>query len=123
MLSSAPRLDLEFIPAIFTWYVILPLLADCSVCSKNYVRGLRFSCRECSDRTVSMAIAIVLAVLALACGLGIIFYLVYIEEGDTEQGIVDRIKRRVPMQPLKIIIVLWQIITQVSGQNANLEFR
>ena len=90
------------------------MLADCSVCSENYAPNLSFTCRKCFDRRVGVATAVVLAVLVLAVGLVVILYLVSAEEGGAGRGIVNRVMKRIPMQSVKIIIVVWQILTQVS---------
>lgn len=47
-------------------------------------------------------------------GVAVLFYLLSGEEGGTGRGLVDRITRFLPLYPIKIIIVSWQILTQVS---------
>ena len=43
----------------------------------------------------------------------VIFHLLSGEEGSTGRGLVDRVTRFIPLYPVKIIIVSWQILTQV----------
>ena len=93
------------------------LFSDCSVCSKTYAPGLNFSCQKCSDGTKGIAITLVIMVLLIAFGLAISSYLVSAEVGGAGRGIVDRAMRWVPMQSIKIIVVAWQILTQVRGDN------
>ena len=93
------------------------LIADCSVCSKNYVSSLRFTCGECFDRTTVIVTATVLLGLALGVVIAIISYLVSAEVADARRGIIDYMMQRIPLQSLKIIIILWQILTQVRTAN------
>ena len=66
---------------------------------------------------MAIATAVVVAVLTLAVGLAIILYLVSAEKGDAGRGIVNRMMKRIPMHSVKIIIVVWQILTQVSTRD------
>ena len=93
------------------------LIADCSVCSKNYVSSLRFTCGECFDRTTVIVTATLLLGLALGVVIAIISYLVSAEVADARRGIIDYMMQRIPLQSLKIIIILWQILTQVRTAN------
>ena len=34
---------------------------------------------------------------------------------DTDKGIVARVTRYIPLQSVKVVIVVWQIVTQVSN--------
>ena len=95
------------------WYVPTLSFADCSVCSKNYVSSRRFVCRQCSNRTTSIAIATVVSFLVAAMGLYLFSYLVSSRKEGTGRGVIDRITQRIPKQSVKIIIVVWQILTQV----------
>ena len=88
-------------------------VADCSVCSKTYVSGTSFSCRKCSDRAIAITIVAILVVLATAIGLATVSYLVSAEGIGGGRGIMEAIMRRVPTESVKIIIVVWQILTQV----------
>ena len=96
------------------------LFPDCSVCSKTYARGLDFICQRCSDgkKNIAITITVVIMVLIIAFGLAIFSYLVSAEVGGAGRGIVDRVTRWVPMQSIKIIVVAWQILTQVRGDNS-----
>ena len=95
------------------------LFSDCSVCSKTYAPGLNFICQKCSDGTKGIAITVVIIVLIIACGLAIFSHLVSAEVGGGGRGIVDRVTRWVPMQSIKIIVVAWQILTQVREGTAD----
>ena len=93
---------------------VIPRCPDCSVCSKTYSASLGFACNKCSDNAgggialvVSMGVVFVLAFAA---------FLSYMLSGETRgagQSIVARVTRFFPLQSVKIVIVVWQILTQV----------
>ena len=66
-----------------------------------------------------IAVTVVIIVLIIAFGFAISSYLVSAQVGDAGRGIVDRVTRWVPMQSIKIIVVAWQILTQVRGDNTD----
>ena len=98
-------------------YVAILLLPDCSVCSKNYAPSLSYTCRECSNSAVGIAVATALTLLAAAVGIVIVSHLLSGEMVGSGRGIVDRLTRRVPMHSVKIVIIVWQILTQVRPNN------
>ena len=55
--------------------------------------------------------------LALGAVIAIVSYLVSAEEAGVRRGITDYMMQRIPLQSLKIIIILWQILTQVRTAN------
>lgn len=74
-----------------------------------------FSCGKCSDTAGGIALAAVLAAIALVA---VVFLVSYIVSGKLEgarRGFVNRIRQYVPFQSIKIVIVSWQILTQVRG--------
>ncbi|CAM9855884.1 unnamed protein product, partial [Ascophyllum nodosum] len=93
----------------------------CSVCSENYAPSLGFTCRECSKRSVGTAMAVVLTVLALTIGIIIVRHLLYMNVEGDRRGVVDRVMRRVPLQSVKIIVTVWQILTQFASVS-NVDF-
>ena len=94
-------------------YVPRRLFADCSVCSKNHVSSLSFTCRECYDSAVVILIATVFTVLVAAVALAIFRYLVSVKGVNAERRIMDCVTQRIPMHSVKIVIVVWQILTQL----------
>ena len=56
-----------------------------------------------------------MGVMAIAVGFAMVSYLVSADVGGAGRGIVDRVTRRIPMQSVKIVVVAWQILTQVRG--------
>ena len=80
--------------------------------------GLNFICRKCSDGVVGLTIAAaVITLLIVAVGLAIVSYMLSTEGPDAGRGIVARVTQRLPMQSVKIIIVVWQILIQVRAFN------
>ena len=57
--------------------------------------------------------AVVLTVLALTIGIITVRHLLYMNVEGDRRGVVDRVMRRVPLQSVKIIVTVWQILTQV----------
>ncbi len=84
------------------------------MCSQGYNTEPGFICGECSDSARGIVVAAVLAVLALVVAAGAISYVL---SGETEvggRGVVERLRRYIPLQSVKIIVVAWQILSQVS---------
>lgn len=100
---------------VLPWSLTSPVsLVDCAVCSEDYVRTISYSCNKCSSKT-SFGPA-VFAIFGGLTGLLLllsVYYMVLIERGRTTHHFVDRIKNMLAVQSLKIIIVSWQIVTQV----------
>lgn len=94
-----------------------PFYPDCSVCSEGYTASLGFVCTKCSDNiTGDIALATVGAIVFLFVVVSFISYLLSAESEDDDRGILARVTRFVPLSSVKIVIVVWQIITQVSSR-------
>ncbi len=64
-----------------------------------------------------------LAVLVLVTAAGVISYVM---SGETEvggRGVVARLRRYIPLQSVKIIVVAWQILSQVRSIEVDLDGR
>ena len=92
-----------------------PFSTDCSICEDGYTKGVAFTCMRCTSnrKAISTAVIAALGVLGIAAGVGVIFYLISGEMVGSGRGFIDNIARHLPMQSVKIIIVAWQILTQV----------
>ena len=99
------------------------MIADCSVCSKDYSPGLGRTCTKCSDSKVGVVLAIVLGALGTAVGVIVTLHVLSEEKEGTGRGIVDRITRIIPFHTLKIVVVAWQILTQVNIKDVKQRFR
>lgn len=87
--------------------------ADCAICSDGYTAGLGFACDKCSNTAGGIVLAVFFVVIALVVVVSIACYLIFYEHERGRQGLVERMARYVPLQSLKVVIVSWQIITQV----------
>lgn len=86
---------------------------DCSVCIDNYVKGTGFTCTKCSENIWGIVAAVTTLVISVLIAFAAVKYVMSVEK-STRPGIIARIFRRVPLQSVKIVIVAWQILTQVS---------
>ena len=90
--------------------------ADCSVCEKGYSSTLAFTCKKCSDSntTTMLTVAIVVMVIAAAGGAYLTVYLVSMEPDRIRMTRPHvRLLQYIPLQAIKTLVVLWQILTQV----------
>lgn len=85
---------------------------DCSVCEDDYAKGPGFTCTKCIENVWGIIVATIFLALSVIITFAAVKYLLSVEIG-ARQGILARILRRVPLQSVKIIIVAWQILTQV----------
>ena len=110
-------------PRITCWP--LPLLTDCSVCSDGYSAQLSFVCSKCPENNAAgIVVAVALAIGALFVAVAVVSYVMSGEAGlGAGQGLVERLARYIPLQSVKIVIVAWQILTQVSTVYACLILR
>lgn len=76
---------------------------------------LLFTCTKCLDSGGGIAIIIVVAVFFMGAGIALCKYLVSGEMVDARQGIIHSVAKRLPREFIKIIVVVWQILTQVRG--------
>lgn len=64
-------------------------------------------------------LAAVLVVLALVVAAGVIVYVMSDKVRGGKRGMIERVGRYIPLQSVKIVIVAWQILTQVSTVGAD----
>lgn len=108
-----------------------PLLArchitDCAVCKQDYAPGVRYSCRSCvgKDRMVAIGLFSCFTVAALVVIAFLVVRLLEVVGDPTQEGdelewvgrrsLLRRLIDAVPMKAVKIIVVVWQIVGQVS---------
>lgn len=91
------------------------LREDCAVCAKGFASRIQYKCEKCEEEEGGMALIAVFAVIVALLGLALIWYLILAENGLKGRGLVRRIMRNMPVQSIKIMIVVWQIITQVTS--------
>lgn len=68
------------------------------------------------SRGSGIALVSIGAALALCIGVLFVLHMVSREVEGEQRGVVTRVARRLPLQAVKIVIVVWQILTQASGQ-------
>ena len=98
----------------------LPFETDCSVCSDGYTEGLGFECDRCSSTSAGVVLAVV---VFLAAAIAVVMLVRYLMSGDalrTRRGFVGKLVRFIPFQSVKIILVAWQILTQVRREKTKL---
>ena len=87
---------------------------DCAICSEGYTAQFGFVCNKCSSSTAGIVLAAFLAVVAaLIVAVAVVSYATSGEGNGKGQGLVERVARYIPLQSVKIVIVVWQILTQV----------
>lgn len=75
---------------------------------------MAFECTKCSSGEGVAVAVIVVSALGVA-GAALVVYLVSNErEEDGGRGFIVRVKDKVSFRSLKIVIVVWQILTQVK---------
>ncbi|CAN0186921.1 unnamed protein product, partial [Scytosiphon promiscuus] len=90
----------------------------CAVCEAGYSPSLGHSCTRCSSsrRQGLVAAAVIAALVAVFAVVTIFKFLLSTDVG--EEGNIGSFRRRVlravPVQALKIIVVVWQILTQFA---------
>ena len=72
-----------------------------------------FTCSRCSDSTTGIVVIGIVILVCVVVGIALALHLLSGGMENIERGLVDRIIRIVPVQAVKIIIVAWQILTQV----------
>lgn len=83
------------------------------MCSEGYADSLSYTCKSCSDGTAT-AMAFVASPVAVILGLVFVAYMVTKERDAQRSRQYHRLKQLLPLQSLKIVIVVWQILTEVS---------
>lgn len=84
------------------------------MCSYGYVSTFGSKCNECYDRDSGIALAAVVAVIAMVACAMFLVYMMSTELDGPSRKFLAVMTKHTPMQTIKIIIVAWQILTQVS---------
>lgn len=75
--------------------------------------SLAFTCSKCVDDRGGIAILVVVGVFVLGAVFALFMHLVWGEMEGARRGIIHRFTKRLPLQSIKIVVVVWQILTQV----------
>lgn len=84
------------------------------MCREGFSASLVFTCSKCVEDRSGIAILVVVALFFLGAAVTLYMYLVSGETG-AYRGIIRRFTEGLPLQSFKIIVVVWQILTQVRG--------
>ena len=85
------------------------------MCADDYFQESDFTCTKCSDNIFGLVVAVVAGIVAILIPSAGVRYLLSTQREETNSGYTARFLRRLPFNSVKIIIVAWQILTQVSG--------
>ena len=102
------------------------LSTDCAACEAGYASGLQYSCYRChrSEKGAAIGGAVPTLVFALVVVTLMVAYLVRVVDHPTSERVGrwnkrlsdfrDGLVRAIPFTAIKIVVVAWQIITQVN---------
>lgn len=93
---------------------------DCAVCTVNYSKGPGFTCIKCSENGWGILATAVFVVIAMVMAFTAFTYLTSAEIMGTIRETIARLLGLVPLYSIKIIIVAWQIVTQVSDDTTSM---
>lgn len=82
------------------------------MCSEGYAVSLVLTCSECSDGNLAVVV-VVLAIASLAV-FALVRHMVSLEQENITRSIFSRVEAVLPLQSIKIVVVAWQIVTQVN---------
>ncbi|CAN0093617.1 unnamed protein product [Ectocarpus sp. 4 AP-2014] len=90
----------------------------CSVCEPDYSPSFSYTCTQCSSsrRQGLLAAIVIVAIVAAFATVAIFKSLLSAELQDSNMRCFHgRVRQAVPVQALKIIVVVWQILTQFAA--------
>lgn len=96
------------------------IVTDCAVCETSYSSSFAHTCTRCSSsRRQGLVAATVIAAIVAVFGIVAIFrYMLTTEHEEENVGCFHRrVVRAIPLQALKITVVVWQILTQVCARH------
>ena len=89
---------------------------DCSVCEDGYSSTLAFTCNECSGSSRIALLVVVVVAIGVAAVMAAYLTAFLVSMEKTEARMTRpyvKLLNYLPLPAIKIIIVLWQILTQV----------
>lgn len=102
--------------------------ADCAVCARYYAPGFAYSCRSCVGDERALAIGVFSAFLVVAVMVVALVIAHLVRKIDHSGGsksalqtmgcwsFIRRVADAIPITAVKIVVVVWQIVTQVRGR-------
>lgn len=105
----------HFLIPLFLLFAMMAVLADCAICSDGYAPQLGFTCTKCLGSASGLVLAAFVLVVIVFAAVAVASYVTSGERPGKQRGLVERFARFIPLQSLKIVIVSWQILTQVRA--------
>ena len=105
---------------------------DCAACDEGYGSGFQYSCSSCqgSHKWAGIGGAVAVSVVAIVVvALGVAYLVGVVDRPISERSVMwerrilnfrDGLVRAIPLTAIKIVLVAWQIITQVKFVGLNL---
>lgn len=99
-------------------------MPDCAACDTGYAQGSKYSCFSCTGekKDIAVAWAVMAPLLLLAVGVVVVWDLTGVRGQSDQRGgkfweriafFRHRFVEALPMASVKILVVIWQIVTQV----------
>ena len=89
---------------------------DCSVCEDDYAATLAFTCAKCSGSS-RIALLVVVVISTGAAAVMAVYLTAFLVSMEPTEARMTRpyvkLLKHLPLQAIKILVVLWQILTQV----------
>lgn len=116
---GTPRWD-KTSSSVLTCPLLTPLARhrcepDCSICVDGYAASFGFACDKCVDKAGGVVVVVVLVLTILLAAAVIATHTISGQLEGGGRGRIERLTRYIPLQSVKIVIVAWQIVTQVRG--------
>lgn len=105
------------------------LYTDCAVCGDGYTPGIEYSCNKCTGATriFSLGIGAAILIVGVFVLVMVLSALVRVEacsEQESKNAITSKweqkinscrssIAKAIPLTAIKVVLVVWQIVTQV----------
>lgn len=96
---------------------------DCAVCLPGYTQGMGYSCLGCSEGSEAtlLVVGVIVALIAGLLFVEAFNFLTFVTDGKSRPAhrngfdkLGSKIQEAIPLQRVKIVIVMWQIITEVG---------
>ncbi|CAM9233132.1 unnamed protein product [Scytosiphon promiscuus] len=87
----------------------------CAVCSDGYTPQLGVTCSKCADEAGGIVLVATVFLVALVVAATVVSYVLSGDGGGRMSGVVTRVAHFIPLQSVKIVIVVWQILTQFTS--------
>ena len=112
-----PKLLLLVVRLVLSLLSCVRRPTDCAICTEGHAANLGSTCRKCSGNTKDIVFASIVGLAGVILVSAVIWHLMSSETQGERQGASGRRTLRSSFQSVKIIIVAWQILTQVRQEH------